>query len=243
MSGKTLQRYAVGISLVTLCIAIWLTSFIWPLQPESINSPSFGQKLPDVNDAWNTTSNHTSKTDSTDVGYYHHHHHRRDPHLVMSYAYAICKGGLLWQRVEDALAGRAPAGPHFTDQDFNNGWTDHPLPRPAKIKEHWLDAFVSFAHNRPPRAEEIVTLNAVQDKSFRVETGASVNVCLYLQMRDHARTYTRIHPYTIHPHCHIANTLNPDTNEWTLPPQLHPRLVCPPRSRSEQPKKSPQRYA
>lgn len=167
----TLSWRTIGTILAVLSSAPLFWNLLQPFPSKDVGSITPSQHPSEIHDTSYNSSHQISHDNVPSI------QPRADPVLVMSYSYAVCKGATLWQRVEDAFAGRIPSQGHqFTDQDFANGWTDAPKTSPSNIKDHWKDAFKSFAQNRVPRSDEIRTLNAIQDKSFRIETGALVQV-------------------------------------------------------------------
>ncbi|KAL8735787.1 MAG: hypothetical protein Q9166_000651 [cf. Caloplaca sp. 2 TL-2023] len=98
--------------------------------------------------------------------------HRRDTGVqVMSYSYAVCKGGELWVKIQEAFDGHIPAGPQFGHEDFVNGWTLKTGQSQGMLKDRWWDAFIGFANGRIPSGDQVSSLVAVQDKPFKTSSG------------------------------------------------------------------------
>ncbi|KAL8649893.1 MAG: hypothetical protein Q9226_005387 [Calogaya cf. arnoldii] len=99
---------------------------------------------------------------------------RHDRRALMTYGYAVCKGDILWAKLQEAFAGRVPAGPQFERSDFSNGWSLAPGKDQGKLKERWHAAFKGFANDRVPTGDEVSHLRALQNKPFLLSAGYPV---------------------------------------------------------------------
>ncbi|KAL8968691.1 MAG: hypothetical protein Q9183_002344 [Haloplaca sp. 2 TL-2023] len=92
-----------------------------------------------------------------------------------NFEYAKCKGESLWRMVQDAFNGQRQAGPDFTQNDFDNGWTKTAITGGlGGLPVGWDPAFQTFANNRVPTSTELHHLRALQDKSFKNRNGNTV---------------------------------------------------------------------
>ncbi|KAL8670948.1 MAG: hypothetical protein Q9168_004531 [Polycauliona sp. 1 TL-2023] len=106
------------------------------------------------------------------------HHIRRAPPVGgFTYDYAVCKGGLLWTKIQAAFNGETPAGPKFERQDFSSAWSLSPGKDQGQLKTRWEAAFKSFANanNQFPIGDQVSSLKALQDKTFLSSAGYPVN--------------------------------------------------------------------
>lgn len=95
----------------------------------------------------------------------------------MSYSDAVCKGGLLWTRIQNAFDGHMATGPPFGLEVFVNSWSLK-VARELQggLKDRWWDAFLIFAPFRISCGDQVRSLSAVQDKTFRLSDGRLVTV-------------------------------------------------------------------
>ena len=106
------------------------------------------------------------------------HSARHDRRGLMTYGYAVCKGEILWAKIQEAFAGRVPSGPQFERSDSSNGWSLAPGKDQGVLKERWHTAFKSFANDRVPTGDEVSHLRALQNKPFLLSAGYPVTVSL-----------------------------------------------------------------
>ncbi|KAL8988498.1 MAG: hypothetical protein Q9169_008544, partial [Polycauliona sp. 2 TL-2023] len=90
---------------------------------------------------------------------------------ALTFDYAVCKGGLLWNKIQEAFDGRVPAGPRFGREDFTNGWSLGIGNDQGRLKDRWTNALIGFANGRAPSGDEVSSLRASQDKSFLSSAG------------------------------------------------------------------------
>ncbi|KAI4279924.1 MAG: hypothetical protein L6R38_004864 [Xanthoria sp. 2 TBL-2021] len=96
---------------------------------------------------------------------------------ALAYQYAVCKGGDLWDMVQEAFDGRRPAGHNFGPNDLANGWTETPITGGlGGLPPGWDAAFATFPtmSGKAPTAAEIHNLYTVQDKPFRNSQGDQI---------------------------------------------------------------------
>ncbi|KAL8759753.1 MAG: hypothetical protein Q9199_000559 [Rusavskia elegans] len=94
---------------------------------------------------------------------------------VLSYAYAVCKGRLLWADIQSAFNGQRPPGSQFGQIEFDEAWALNPEPNQGlPAGGHWDDAFRSFAYNQVPGPQFILRRVAVQSKTFKNIAGRQV---------------------------------------------------------------------
>ncbi|KAL8986969.1 MAG: hypothetical protein Q9169_008741, partial [Polycauliona sp. 2 TL-2023] len=94
---------------------------------------------------------------------------------VLSYPYAVCKGRLLWNQIQNAFNGQRPPGPQFGRAEFDEAWSLNPEPNQGlPAGGHWDNAFKSFSDNVLPDPEFIFRRVAVQSKPFKNLAGRQV---------------------------------------------------------------------
>ncbi|KAL9629697.1 MAG: hypothetical protein Q9204_005129 [Flavoplaca sp. TL-2023a] len=102
-----------------------------------------------------------------------HRHVKR----AINYQEAVCKGGELWDMIQEAFEGRRPPGPNFGPNELSNGWTESPMSGGlGGLPPGWDPAFAAFSGGggRAPSESQIKNLLTSQDKPFRNAQGTQV---------------------------------------------------------------------
>ena len=104
-----------------------------------------------------------------------HRHVKR----AINYQEAVCKGGELWNMIQEAFEGRRPPGPNFGSSELSNGWTESSMSGGlGGLPPGWDPAFTTFSGGggRAPAESQIQNLLTSQDKPFRNAQGTQVQV-------------------------------------------------------------------
>ncbi|KAL8889341.1 MAG: hypothetical protein Q9215_003370 [Flavoplaca cf. flavocitrina] len=104
-----------------------------------------------------------------------HRHVKR----AINYHEAVCKGGELWNMIQEAFEGRRPPGPNFGPNELSNGWTESPISGGlGGLPPGWDPAFATFSGvgGRAPAESQIKNLLTSQDKPFRNAQGTQVQL-------------------------------------------------------------------
>ncbi|KAL8759600.1 MAG: hypothetical protein Q9199_000644 [Rusavskia elegans] len=103
----------------------------------------------------------------------HHRHSKR----AVDYNQYVCKGGELWDAIQEAFEGRGPLGPNFGPNELNNGWTESPITGGlGGLPPGWDLAFATFSGGggSVPTEPQIKNLLTAQNKPFRNAQRAQV---------------------------------------------------------------------
>ncbi|KAL8735788.1 MAG: hypothetical protein Q9166_000652 [cf. Caloplaca sp. 2 TL-2023] len=178
-------RFTVAAALAFL-ISILLLSrgSLFPLREgHSIKHASNRLSLSELENTFNVGSNDDVRDIAVRIGGHDNTVYNTSLSLlkrekVLNYAYAVCKGAVLWADVQRAFNGQHPPGQQFSHKDFKDSWTLSSWAGQLPNGGRWEDAFRSFAPayapNSIPPANSIKYLLSAQDKMFRNTAGRKV---------------------------------------------------------------------
>ncbi|KAL8996283.1 MAG: hypothetical protein Q9169_004169 [Polycauliona sp. 2 TL-2023] len=96
--------------------------------------------------------------------------------VVISYDYAVCKGKLLWNAIQDANNGQRPPTQQFTHSDYKEAWSLDPG---LGLRDRWWDDFFRSVNGRVPVGNEYKFMESTQNKQpFRNSFGQQISVTI-----------------------------------------------------------------